>query len=786
MFNIALLFSLLFTKGLASYTKVECNNLSLFVHEDFFIDDINVNHVNEIYSHINKYLNLEYGNFDIYITTYDLSTKISPLPNSREKDPSSVVKIVNFKEYDIFDSDSFDFLFCYELSKQLIREKAKQSLQKSISYIDVLYPIKEKLTSLFFHDWLVEGLALFIARDYSVNSDKNKKLMDRFVRESAGAINSTFVEKGVTPGMIFDKLREDDFYLKYLFADFLSYLLKRHGFEKFNITMKRLFYLKDKRAFNSGPMHCFVDVYSPTIFWEWWSIIEKKEGRYPARGSYRKIFQIQSGNHIFFLSSTGRVTNLMDDKFKVRVGDVAHFDLDGDNIYYTSARIDFNNDKLTYDLYKDGSLVASNTSERFFVSEGSIYWIENRGLRDRIYKDNEELLSLDKGIKVEKAFIYKDNLIISGSREGSSTKIFNLTRGIEICEGHAPFVHRGNLYFVSNEDDSVYQLDIYSKNKKLIYVGEVTEATYYKNKLHVISPIFRGSVLKEVDAIVNSTSDRVSPSNMRIVSGEENRVINVSNDISRVYPDFNIFYPSFTLSLHNLKGSILKAKTLYVDAYWDIIETVMEGNFNPKLKLGMNFPISVTRQLYLVTGAELGVSLKDGARDNNAKLIFNFKKGRHSLAFLPKIGTRGENVGKLGFSVLMKSNVYFHFHHGFIGEESTIPEFRWYKLVDLRKIEGTSYFVMGVRDSIKFDVNLIVAPYKFKIDTLRVGAFVYLTEDFVRREEKFNYGLSLDFGLKIYGWDIFLNNLIVADQSSHELFKEIPTLNFAFNYEIKF
>ena len=123
---------------------------------------------------------------------------------------------------------------------------------------------------------------------------KNKKLMDRFVRESAGAINSTFVEKGVTPGMIFDKLREDDFYLKYLFADFLSYLLKRHGFEKFNITMKRLFYLKDKRAFNSGPMHCFVDVYSPTIFWEWWSIIEKKEGRYPARGSYRKIFQIQT------------------------------------------------------------------------------------------------------------------------------------------------------------------------------------------------------------------------------------------------------------------------------------------------------------------------------------------------------------------------------------------------------------------------------------------------------------------------------------------------------------
>ena len=83
-------------------------------------------------------------------------------------------------------------------------------------------------------------------------------------------------------------------------------------------------------------------------------------------------------------------------------------------------------------------------------------------------------------------------------------------------------------------------------------------------------------------------------------------------------------------------------------------------------------------------------------------------------------------------------------------------------------------------------MNLIVAPYKFKIDTLRVGAFVYLTEDFVRREEKFNYGLSLDFGLKIYGWDIFLNNLIVADQSSHELFKEIPTLNFAFNYEIKF
>lgn len=790
-----LLFFLFFSQAFSNYIELESENLKMFVHKDIVLKDIDKDCVDKIYNHVSSFLDFQSEKkFEIYVTIHDVAIEESPLKHSRDKNPESIIRINFSNDFDILDVNSFDFIFCYELAKQLIKAKVKSEMQYSLEFVDYVYSVRNKLYALFFHDWLVKGIALKIAKDYSTSSIKNIERMKSFATKAASGIENSEMKNARYPiaaREVFTHLREDDFHLKFLFVDFLDYIGKIDHKRMKRSVVEILSDVKRSSPFSRNPMKVFEKYFNKNIFRIWWSSIRKSNLEYELTEKYEYKYNLK--NDMYHLSKKDGKTNIMKGS-KVIKRNVSHFDVYNNDLYYTSKQVDMNNDKFRFHLYKNKNLLAKDVTERFFVTKKGICFVENLGLRDRVYVNGEEIVSSNHGIKVQNVIFSEGRFLISGAKENSSSKIYDVTRGLELCEGHSLISYNGDAFFVSNDNKRVYKIDLKTNRKQLIFkCNNIEEISFNEGSLVIKYPELKGYELKTVqqsylgdEALENRFIDLEKLECSHLLGEKDSHLM--------IYPDFNILGLDFTLGLHYLKGSLLRSRIFDTSFLWDVKETIFENKFNIKSVSNIRYPIMVSRELYFVPGIEIAAALSEGPEDNNVKLLLEMKASDYSLQFYPRVGIRGEDLGKLGFSTYLNSSLYLHHHYGDIGEESKLPEFKYYKIVDLKEDkvakekarEGTSYLVLGLRKKFERNINLTIEPYKLKVKNLGINFFAYALKDFVVEDSQIFAGGTFDFDIKLYGWDVILSLLVVFKQNVLDLTEKMPKTSVAFNYEINF
>lgn len=772
-FRYIFLFIVLNFKVYSNYREVSTKHVNLKVHKDIAFEDIDIEVMDRAYQHIVKYIGGKRDKKKIYVTLYDVDRHSSGLSTNRESESdTSFVRLSNTRDFTILDRSSFDFVLCYELAQKMIKDRVRDAMGL-LKYLDYVYSLTDRLYRIVYPEWFVKGLALHIASEFSPSSKRNIALISKYSELAV----ASFKKRGIKEKDLFVYVNSNSFHSKFLFAHLLNFVSKEVGHDILkDIVQKALSDYKAKGIFSANTgLSLFLDSVDNRISSYWNSIDESKYvGDFSNVSDYHSILSMKSGNELWYLEQIENRIGIHRLNGKVLYGyDIAHFDVVEDDIYFTSKFLDIDNDKIKYNLYKNGRVIKIGVPEKFKITPEGIYWVENHGLRDRIYFESEyskrEILSLDYGIKVEDVTYLDGELFVSGSKEDEELKIYNVTALKEIDNGHAIFSDGEYIYYLSDEDDRIFRFNRSNSKRETIYLGEVSRATYLDGLYISSLEIDRERIKRVSDSVIDSdiiVSKRIEREAKAIVLSD----IREKNFI-KFYPDLDLFSLGLGVTFNMFKGSLIKAKFLELSIYWSIMESIREKT-NPRMKFLYALSIYSFRRVDIIPFGEMSYALLPGS-DNYIKIGFkvSFKDTLYNrnliysnnaeIEVAAKVGIREEDMFKRGLSIRFLSPIFCQYYTGSLAEEVELPEYRWHKLVDVikeskdvrGKREGTHFLILGVGNKFNLNVNLILKKYRLRIRDLRLGWYAYILKDFVRSESIITSGPLAEVVVQIYNLD---------------------------------
>ncbi len=404
---------------------------------------------------------------DVIVSQYDAESAGDFLVNRASGGESKIN--FNFNRYyqgkfDTFESGGYSFIFNYEISKYSLRQK--------YPFIGMAIP-----------KWFSEGLALYFASKWSINSKYNCKRVRDMGIYSAFAFDKLYVaESKMKPHKLFFKIKESNNRLPYLFCNFLHYYEKKYGEAAIqNAIEKYGDSLKNENLYFT-PFSSFAKEAKKgkdELLQEWWESIDFSEVEYHDENIEKEILFKQSlqtdGESIYFFEHNGKRNSLRSSNFP-----------NGSSSRYLG--------NVSLKEFNDIYIEKCEKGNESFEEE---YIIEEKGVFDilRVKKTQEVLFNVDKGLKIEKAMVYDGVLYFSALDNGNGPYIFKYLEksGFErLVEGRAPFIHKGELYFIGlyGEKRGLYRID---GDKKIYSVVDGEGA------LEGLS--FRGELYKLIDSI---------------------------------------------------------------------------------------------------------------------------------------------------------------------------------------------------------------------------------------------------------------------------------------------
>ena len=793
MKNKLLLFSFLTSIAFSDYYSVDTDKTHLKIHEDIAVEHINTKDVDEIYTKLATYFGIDVSKAKtIYITPYNIKNpdpKVSSSnmkPDGRKLGRSLVVRLANdyMMEYDTLDAQSFDYIFTLHLAESLFLEKVKQSLPVSMSYMDYLFSVRNMVSDIMMPDWLGRGVAVFLANKFSPKSVNNIRLSKLYTKNALGAIDYSYIQghdvrHHVTPSNVLSYLKTDDFYLKYVFADFLEYFGKQHGDDSVKTAIVKLASeVKDKKPLARDPFKVFADMTKQTrkeLGEKWWSQIEKG-----AEVSYKTLTSMSVASDLkfmngkpYFLTTTkdGRSiqTTNKDGKFVDAVSgkDIECFDVHKGDIYFTAKELVSEEDKYRYNLYKNRKLIRTDCAPRFVIRPSigpakdpyAVLWIKDHGLVSSMWLEKEDgttemLVDTSKGLKIKSLCVEKATVHFEGAIESEGSKIYTVSlfgNGIdEEFKGKHPISTTRSTYYLSDHK-GVTSLFEYNQNTDKTYLrykgNEVSSFAISNNKLYVLENGLKGSKLVEV-------KDKplfIKGSALSSKKYEESIAANFKGQATKLTwikakPIIDLFGVEAGLGFDVFRGSLASEKTASIQAVVPFLELFKDKVFNPQVKYEIRAPIylksSRTTLVWFFKGAFAYVGGDDNFMSTGAALEGDNGK----LIITQKMGITKISRGRVGTSfVLDHKNVFAQYYTGSMSEEVYVPStnLRIYDLVKATKdvfksskIDATHFFICGLKTSMEKEVNLTPIPYKFKIGSIAFKPGIYYTHDLKREDHR--------------------------------------------------
>lgn len=777
-----------------TYSELKTKHLTIHFHKDICGYDLDVNVIDEAYEYISEFIGFDENISKIYITPHNINEGMSPLDPTSKVEKSLVVVLNESKQYnfDIYDKESFNFIFSLGLSKVMIREKIKREMIDSFKYINYIYPIKNKISSILFQDWIIDGIAIYLAKNFSKNSEQNIRLIKDYSELAASDIDHSYIKGNgvryaIEPTKVLTYLKSNDFYLKFLFSNFLDFISSKYGSDKVKESINAMILrVKGKEAWVNIPTDIFSKVLSvdnEELFNSWWNSISKRSGKeYSTILDKKRIHNIRSldNKFVYLLSSkdgTSIKENIKREGRHAFGNDIEHIDIFNGDIFYSARTLSMSDDKFTYSIYRNGSKYLENGSSKFHISNEGIYLIENRGFRDVISFNGNIILPIDYGIKVESITSLDGVVYISGSNEKDELKIYSITNSEirELDRGRSIFKYGDKIYYLKDDNNNESVVIELGKKAKEIYRGnKIYEATFKEDDLYGLKLNAKSHSIDKLEIVDGPVYSLTNRSIEKIGDIDSYKPVNISNKQFHIYPYVDIFGLEVGVETKVLKGTLSKVELLSIDVKWSLIESYMEKVFNPRFRTKSSIPFVLGRNKYIIPFIEFAASYSDGIDDNYARAGITLKYLTNNLTISPKIGIRAENSGKAGLSTILNmTNIYFHHYYGQVGEEVLLPEYRWYKMFDVIKSDAdkvkngkrdaTSFAILGIRMKEYLNVNLTISPYKLKVKDLGIGAFAYFAKDFVLEDNRLIGGPELWVDIEAYGALVKLQSLLVYE-----------------------
>lgn len=791
--NLFIILLLFLSKSLFSTYKLrETEHFNIFIHDSLngLPEAMDKKFLEQAYKEINSFLSINPNKekkIDLFITQFNINEDSTIMPTTSFSKPLFLNLSDHYlKNFDIHDTNATQFIFYYELTKYLYNKKIKEDFSEILHYVDTLYPVRNRIKDMLIPSWLLEGIALHAAAKFNPESKNNIRLLNLYANHSAEAINNSYVKGedvrySIKPARVFYYLKQNDFYLPYLFRNFLSFYEKKFSYEKLVKCLEDI--SKNLKNENSlqNPLLNFskeIDKKLINLMDEWWSSFNFKNNKEKYNlNSLTFKWRASSYNGIIYFLEVEKdgveVVSYDPSNKNTKVltlgKDIEDYSILNGNILTSRFEVNASEDSFLYSLYEGSNLKKENFDSRFIATSRGIFYLKREGMKEALYLNEREIVPVSYGLKFEKFSFFNDILYFSASQNSAEPIIYSLDKNNKVkmlCKGRSPIYHNGSIYFT----------DIYKNKMSLFRLDKNNNIYLVYDKKESLEPV---TLEKKLFLLVYNTNsydfieiEEVKGRKIKEASTRTNfEPIDYDKDLKEYafsyhfpYIGFDIFKATVSFNYEYSRGALVKER-LFKFAFKFPLESLFKNDLdlkdkiNPRGEFEFGYPIFWRNfRLYFIPKIEAVVDVKgDQIKYNNLKTGFSLSDKYKNIEILAKAAIRND-FGKLGL-IFNAETTYlnFKYFYGKMSEEYNLISNYNIDLREDRSKEEAHFFAIAAKFDFEIPLNWNMIDYKMKINEIVIRPHIYYLQDINNKEPSF--AINPEIGLN---FNIFYSNLYLS------------------------
>ena len=769
----------------ANYKLRETENFKIFVHDSLngLPEGIDKNFLEKAFKQVSSFLNISFNKkekIDLFITQFNISEDSTIMPTTSFSKPLFLNLSDHYlKNFDIHDTNATQFIFYYELTKFLYNRKVKDDISKPLHYVDILYPVRNKIKETLVPSWLTNGLALHVASKFSPESKNNIRLLELYANCSSEAVNNSYI-KGkdvrypIKPHRVFYYLRQNDFYLPYLFRSFLMFYEKKFNSKNLIKCLESISKNIKNEKVLQNPFLTFSDLEEKNLeelMNDWWNSFKFKnnEERYNIN---ELIFKWRVSSHdglIYFLEveeNSIEVVSYDPISKKTRVltigKDIEDYSILNQKLLTSRFEVNASEDKFSYSLYEEGKLKKINFDSRFIATSRGIFYLKREGMKEALYLEEKELINIKNGLKFEKFSFFNDTLYFSASQNSGEPSIYSLDKNNNIkilCKGRSPIYYNGSIYFTNVYKDkmALFRLD---KNNDIYLVYEKDESlepVAVNKKLYLLVYSTNSYDFIEIKELKGKKINKASfKRNFEPIDYDKN-LNEYSFSYHFPYVGFDLFNAIPSFNYEYSRGALIRERLFKFTFKFPLIPLLKNDlelidKINPSADFEFGYPLFLRNlRSYIIPKLQGIIDIKgDQIKYNNLKAGFSLEDKYKSLEILGKLATRNQ-FGKLGL-ILKAETTYlnFKYFYGKMSEEYNLISNYNVDLRENKSEEEAHFLVLAAKFDFAIPINLSIIDYKMKIHEIVIKPHLYYLQDIKNEEPTFTFNPEIGLNLNVF------------------------------------